>query len=168
MSKVQVKITSEEALQAAIIGLKRRIVSVDKCLFDNKRVDSAWETDVEGAISEFVAAKFLGIEWQAGINTFHAPDVGLIQVRTTQRTDGKLIVRNDDSDDEAFVLVTGTYPNYFICGWLLGKEAKKEKWIYNPNNKGAAWFVPQEALHDIHSLNQKEKKADEDFDEFLS
>lgn len=157
MPKVTVHPKADEALQAGIIGLKRRISSCDQGFADRKKCATTnWEGDIEGAIGEFVVAKFLGIPWQAGINTFHAPDVGDIQVRTTHHLTGKLIVREEDSNDEVYVLVTGTYPTYHICGWMRGKECKQDKWVYNPNDRGNAWFVPQSDLHSPYELKGAE------------
>jgi len=152
-SKIFVSITDKECFDAAQVGLVRRIVSCNKGFADRKKqCNTNWEQDIEGAIGEMVLAKHLNIKWNKGVNTFHDPDVGSFQVRTTQYLNGKLIVRAWDSDDDVYVLVVGTYPKYYICGGIRGKDAKQDKWKLNPNGTGYAWFIPQPSLSSIESM----------------
>ena len=60
-----------------------------------------------------------------------------------------LIVRDDDHDDHAFVLVTGGPTEYDIRGWMRASEAKQGKYRANYGNYGDAYFVPASDLHPI-------------------
>ena len=56
------------------------------------------------------------------------------------------------SHEEAYVLVTGHHPAYCIQGWMIGKFAKVDKFIRDPNRKYAAWFVPIKELRPMDEL----------------
>ena len=104
--------------------------------------------EIVGAAGELAVARFLGIDQELGINTFHTvPDVGgNIEVRTTTREDGRLVVRNNDSPSRLYVLVTGTPPEMVIRGAIMGADARRPEWLWNPHNNVPSWFVPQSAL----------------------
>ena len=106
-----------------------------------------YDVHITGAVGEFVAAKGLGLFW-AGPGTLRGHDVGVIQVRSTDREDGCLILHRDDPDGVPFVLVTGRYPRFQVRGWTLGSEGKKEKWWSEKVPGRPAFFVPQSALAD--------------------
>ncbi len=111
--------------------------------------------EVIGACSERVLCKFWNIYWDGSINTFHrlADVLGYnVEVRGTHRPDGRLIVRDNDADDRAFVLITGEGPEFEIRGWLFGSEAKLPEWMDNPNGYRPSWFVPQYALRSLEPL----------------
>ena len=109
--------------------------------------------DIIGAAGEMAVAKLLGIYWSAGVNTFHGADLGInIQVRATDKIDYSLIVRQDDDDQHAYILVISQSPEYHIVGWLWGHECKKDQYWKAPNNRPGAWFVPQDKLKDMNRL----------------
>ena len=114
-----------------------------------------------GACGEFAVAKLYGKSWRPSVNTFHIePDVGsAIEVRATARETGRLIVRDNDADDRWFILVTGKPPNLIVRGRIKGINAKKDKWVRNPNAHRSAWFVPQSALEPIPLPAQLEETA---------
>jgi hypothetical protein len=109
---------------------------------------------IEGACGEAAVAKALNVFWSGTVNTFkRGGDIGSkIQVRTRSKSYYELIVRQDDRDDDIFILVTGKAPSFDVVGWTLGKDAKKEQWIQTHGNREAAWFVPQKELLDINTL----------------
>lgn len=142
----------------ATIGVMRRIASYKK-LHDNHRSprgdDDTWDRDIEGACAELAYAKWAGVHWDGSIGSFHEPDVGKVQVRSTKYQSGCLIIRADDILEHAYVLVTGVHPTYKICGWLYGREAVRNDW----RKDDESWFVPQTALRSIESLSQHMKKT---------
>lgn len=141
---MNVSLTKNEIYTAAMVGVKRRIVSYS---FDktNKFINPEvwWDMDIEGACAEMAVAKALNIYWDYSINTFSAPDVGLFQVRHTKISYGKLIVRPQDSDSETFILIVGSSPDFEIIGYMTGKEAKQDKYLSDPHGKAPCWMVPQ-------------------------
>ena len=57
-----IKLTAEEATEAALVGAKRRIIARERQYDDDKygkrQFDAdAWENDCEGAIAEYYIAK---------------------------------------------------------------------------------------------------------------
>jgi hypothetical protein len=106
------------------------------------------EQEITGACAEMVVAKCLGKFWSPSVNTFHStPDIEPnIEVRATTRTDGSLVVRDNDSDDRWYILVVGSPPTMTVVGCLRGSDAKQDQWLRNPHGHRAAWFVPQSAL----------------------
>lgn len=84
------------------------------------------------------------------VNAGKAPDFGKnIQVRTRSKQYYELLLRPDDSPNELYVHTVQGSQFWTIKGWIWGWEAKKTEWIRNPMGRGSAYFVPEEALHDI-------------------
>ena len=144
---------------AATIGVKRRVQSLQfsKGPEYHKRPHNParmWKNDIEGAGAELAFDKFLGVEWNAGINTFKQPDVLEYQVRSTTIPNYSLVVRQKDSDYDKYVLVIGYSmymwdfhpPTYYIVGWIPGKDAKRSEWSYSPRENFHYYLVPQEDL----------------------
>lgn len=107
---------------------------------------------VEGALAEKAASKALELEWDIGPWQKRSWDIGNLQIRSTKYTTGKLIVRPADDENDTFVLVISRSPKFEIKGWIKGKDAKKEEWIYSSNGRPPAWFVPQSQLNSIDTL----------------
>jgi hypothetical protein len=72
--------------------------------------------------------------------------VGNVQVRSTSGHRNCLILHKTDPDDKAFVLVTGTAPNFVLRGWIWGRDGKNEEYWRDPVGGRPAYFVPQSAL----------------------
>ncbi len=101
-----------------------------------------------GACGEMAVCKVIGKFWKPSVNTFHniadiEPD---IEVRSTDRQDGCLIVRDNDPDERWYFLVIGEPPNVTVVGYIRGADARQERWLRNPNDFRKAYFVPQSAL----------------------
>lgn len=139
---------------ASEIGRLRQLASIRRgSVHKYGFTGSGWTEHIEGACGEMVVSKFLGIYWDGSVDTFKAPDVGLkIQVRTRSMHNYELIVRNDDSDDELYVLVTGKCPSYRIHGYIAGRDAKKREFLQTHGNRPSAYFVPHAALLNIADL----------------
>lgn len=150
MGYVEIELEWHEILMAAAIGVNRYVESRRKGLKDFITIqgygDNKWDMDIEGAASEMVVAKYLELYWDGSINSFKGGDVGRLQIRSARPHDYKLIVRNNDSNTDLFVLVTGSSPTYRIHGYTNGKQAKQAKWWKVPGGKPGAYFVPQEEL----------------------
>ena len=147
-------LNKEEATEAAIMGVHRRMTNVfgEVKQYDNniKYIGgSGWSNDIEAAGAELAFAKLIGEEWVGAVNTFHAPDVGdCWQVRYTDKENGRLIIRQRDESKRhhKFVLITGSMPKYHIHGYILGKDGFDKKYECNPNNGTPAYFIPQSDL----------------------
>ena len=159
MNPSEVQLTRWELYFAALVGVRRNIASFQvRSTNKVKNKDFGWHTDIEAACAEMAVAKHFNFYWDGSVNTFKLPDVGGIQVRHTQKLDGCLIVRPDDSDEGIYLSVVGTSPIYLIVGWSYGHEAKQDQYLEpGYNDMPPAWFVPQKYLRDIHELKDLKK-----------
>lgn len=149
----KIKLTYPEIYIASQIGVMRNVASHQRNLprtnrnseFNN---DHQWETDINGAMAELAVAKFYNVYWNPSVNVGKLADVGKIQVRSNTRSNGHLIIRKRDNDDEIFMLVICQNPEFTIVGWKLALEAKTPQ-FYRPENKFGveAWWVDQENLN---------------------
>lgn len=156
-TSITVTLTTQEMMLAAYAGVRRCVVSLSKGSEDAFGCDDAdgWGLHVEGAGGEMAAAKALNMYWNGAFNTYSRGDVGALQVRTRTKHDWDLIIRRKDSDDDRFVLVTGTMPTFRVHGWILGKTAKDERWLRTHGNRSPAFFVPQSELLSLDTLEIK-------------
>ena len=148
---IEIILTASELMVAATVGAMRRIKSLQSGLNKNKHaMKSDWATDIDGAAAEIAVAKHFQIYWGPSIDTFKEPDVGVYQVRSTCHQQGCLIVRENDSDAEKFILVIALPPVYRIVGMIQGADAKLQKFYRAADDRGVGcWWVPQESLAEI-------------------
>lgn len=149
----KIELTSQELLLGAQCGVLRHVRALQAGYKPKHgaKEDTVWQIHVEGALGEMAFAKCMGWYWDASINTFKAPDIRNIQVRTRSKHAYELIIRKDDRND-VFVLVTGIAPCYTIRGWINGADGKQDKWLQTHGGREKAYFVPQSALHKIEDL----------------
>jgi hypothetical protein len=105
-----------------------------------------------GALGELAVALALGRKWDASVNTFkRGGDVGEIQVRTRSEPWHDLIVREDDRNEDTFVLVNGSEaPRWLeVVGWTKGLAAKRDAFLKSWGGREAAYFVPRSALKSL-------------------
>jgi hypothetical protein len=116
--------------------------------------------DILGAAGEFAYCIYTNQPWSESVNTFKAPDVGTnVQIRTTDKLQGKLIVRKRDKDEDLFVLVLAEGLRFKIVGSMLGKDAKNPEYLFAPNGRPPAYFVKQEFLAKID--DKREGRSEE-------
>ena len=133
---------------ASDVGRRRNVEAIRKKCVRSVVATDEWTSHILGALGELAFCKATGRYWCGSVNTFKGPDVGMsIQVRTRSKHTQDLIVRPKDGDSDVFVLVTGGPSEFMLHGWMLGKEAKQEKYLTNPGGYGTAYFVPASELH---------------------
>lgn len=146
--------TWSELMLGAVVGVMRRVSALKRSRSTaygaGGDIVEPWQVDIEGAIGELIVAKQLDRYWHAlaanGDVRREWPDVGTnIQVRSTTRLDGALIVHPSDADDHIFYLVRGCAPSYQIVGWIAGRDAKQDCW-WRDDVRVPAYFVPEMAL----------------------
>jgi hypothetical protein len=151
----RVILTNEERRAATQLGCRRHAEAVAAGRPDAHGFigSEGLRMHIEGAMGEIAAARALGVEFTPTCNTFKDPDLPYgIQVRTRSRHDYDLIVRDDDADAEMFVLVTGSNGSYVVHGWMLGDEAKQDRWRRMHGGRPAAYFVPKNELRPLGTL----------------
>ncbi len=116
---------------------------------------------IRGAKCELAASILLNVSWRANIGETKEPDIGRnIEVKSTDRDDGRLIVKPDEhaSDDAPYVLV---YFNkvkidgedrifYSLVGWMLAGDARK--FPIQSYGKDPCHYVDRKCLHGILTL----------------
>jgi len=148
-SKSRVTLNHSELEMASGVGLRRHVSAMcaNRTIQHGINPEDCWRAHIEGACGELAVAKFLGWYWDGSVDTFRGrPDLGNIEIRTRSKHSYDLIVRNDDDPENVFILVTGIAPNFWIRGWIHGKEARRDEWKQSYGGRPEAWFVPSEAL----------------------
>ena len=151
---MNVTLTWQEVAQGAWTGTQRQMHALKDrrtSVFGFEGDD--WGIHIEGACGEIAAAKAMDRYWSASVNTFKVGgDVGQVQVRTRSRHDYELLIRENDRDEDVFVLVTGKIPDFYVRGWIVGRDGKRDEWRKAHGGRPPAWFVPHDALHPIKQL----------------
>jgi len=136
-----------ELLVCGVIGVVRRVASLQNGRRDQGLGPSDWTVDIEGVAGELAVARHLDVYCMPKVNSFKVADVAGYHVRSTKYSDGKLIIRPKDDEDAPYILtVTGDLPHVRVIGLLpAGRDARKPEYDY----KGDSWWVPQEHLVDL-------------------
>ena len=149
---VRIRLERYECILAAEVGMRRHLAALwDQRADRHGFTGDGWGIHIEGAAGEMAFAKSSDMYWSGSVNTFNGGgDVGHnIQVRTRSSHDFDLIIRSGDSDDSVFVLVTGAIPDFWVRGWLWGREGKIDRYLQNHGGRPPAWFVPSRNLRPL-------------------
>lgn len=151
----RVELNEWEITVGTLLGRNRYSISRKMNLSD-KIPASTPDMDVESMLGEMAVAKYLGIYWCGGINSFKGCDVGPFQVRWTKRPNGRLVCDRNDKIKEPFVLVIGNKGIYFVVGWAWGYEIRRDgEWNSVVPN---AWALSQEKLRPVSTLFEESFK----------
>ena len=156
MGHVTIVLSPAEILLAAQVGVMRQVQNLKNGRRQGHRHDpgSDWQDHINGALGECAAAKWLGLYWHGRLGALGRADVGDLEVRTGSRASDRLILREGDADDRAFILATGLNGRYVIRGWIRGRDGKRPKWWHEPaGGRPGCFFVPQSALADPATLS---------------
>lgn len=153
LTSLRVDFSPDEIRRWAYAGVDRRVSAMEKKRRGAHGFDRSdfWQLDLEGLLAEAAVAKSLGV-YYAPVTGALDTDLGDViyglQVRSTKYETGSLLCHKTDSDDDAFVLVTGSCGSYLIRGYIRGRDAKNP--AYSKTYKGrTAFWVPQSALTPI-------------------
>jgi hypothetical protein len=110
--------------------------------------------NIIGAMAEMAVAKAFNKWFVPRLNTFHNESDVLedVEVRSTTRSDGSLIIRDNDPLSRRFILVVVTDMTCHLKGWCYGYEREALGTLRDPNSKAPAYFIPQPNLHDMQSF----------------
>lgn len=149
---MQVSLSTWEYKAAVDLANARMAISNDRNLNHSSTYARTYaervREEVVGACGEMALCKAMNWFFSPTVNTFHntADVYDRWEVRATERSDGSLIVRDNDNEERWYVLVTGDPPVMTIRGYILGADARRDEWLRNPHGHRPAWFVPQSAL----------------------
>jgi len=151
-----VTLTWTEQFYAAQAGVMRRLSAANRKRsqpLGKPKSMGDWDKDIESCGAEAAVAKALGLYWQAVDANPHQlnGDVSGIEVRSTKRKDGRLILHTKDPDDRPFVLVRGEMPTYDVVGWIMGRDGKKMDYTSFGDGR-PAFFVPAKDLLPMDEL----------------
>lgn len=116
--------------------------------------------DLQGALAELAVSRALNLPWDGKwlpISVWddwklEGNDVGKLEVRSTERANGRLILHPSDKDYSPYLLVTSeAHPTYKLVGWVYGKEGKLDQY-WRDNVPRPCYMVPQDNLQTISSL----------------
>lgn len=123
---------------------------------------SSIQTDITGLGGEVACAKYLGIYPNLEFDTIEIPKHDLIlpnglrvDVKTTEVMTNQLLVpyhKKDKGGVEIYILVVGTFPEFYIIGWLTAEEVFDEKYKSNPGHRGECYMINQVFLHPMEEL----------------
>ena len=113
------------------------------------------EMDILGAQGEIAAAQCLWIPFEPQVDTFKAADIGVnLQVRTTPRTNGRLILKRGDNPEHIYILVRKLAASDFeVVGWVFGHEGQRPEYLKKVGHGGSVYFVPNHKLKSIADLS---------------
>jgi hypothetical protein len=153
---VEVELTFGEQAAAAMVGVYRQLESVRKGRKDKiVSKESGYTIHINGAMAEQAVAKYLGVHWCNGVNTYSDPDIlPNLQTKWRSQDDGDMYVPQNCNEEDIYVLVIGQAPAMRIVGWIGASDAKKFP-LEAPGGWKPAFRVPQSELHPISTLPLK-------------
>ena len=149
---VVVPLTPEQWLGVGLLGNMRQVGQLWAAHEEatGGDPDDATDNHTLGVAGELGAHLSLNLRWTSfSTRCRHWPDVGRrIEVRATDWPDGCLIIQPRDRPDRPFVLALIEPPHVRLAGWMLGREAKVDRWKRTNRNGAPVWYVPQWALRE--------------------
>ncbi len=163
-------LTWHEVMFAAHVGLARNVSAMSRGRqLEPGRNDLGFERHVEGAIGEYAVARMLDCCWRPLIGELDTAtgDLAGLQIKTTTRATGCLIVRPHDPPEFLYVLVLiggadGTRGGLHVdvVGGITGRDAKVAAyWRERDPAAGvhaAAHFVPKSELRPLYEVRALE------------
>ena len=112
----KVSLTLAEMALAGEVAVMRRVkaIQVGRRHRHGMPPEEGFNRDFEGACGEMAVAKLTNRYWSGTVGVAAPGDVGDLEVRTTCRPDGCLLLHADDTDAAVFILLTST-SNSRIC-----------------------------------------------------
>jgi hypothetical protein len=153
--------TEKERQLAMEEGHRRQAVNEAKGLRGRNRGprfgDKALKVHLLGAAGEVAVASYLGLKhelFKEKEAKRGSEDLPGIDVKTRSKSHYDLIVQRQSDPDKKFVLVTIENQQTLIHGWCYGKDAMQSQFWKDPARGRPAYFVPQDFLRPIDSINK--------------
>ena len=110
----------------------------------------AQQSEAIGA--ELAVAKYFRKDIDLGnLNYKAGADVGNnIEVKLTKWQDGSLILTELDRKEDIAILVTGTMPKYYVCGWIPVAVARRP----SHQRSDGSWWIGQQDLHPMNNFSR--------------
>ena len=158
MSMIKIVISRDDEFTAGSVAFRRALENADKVdrSFQKLGLHEGIARDADSIGAEIAVAHYFGIkDFEPTCGTFKnlADVASFIEVKHTKWVDGHLIIKESDRNTDIAVLVTGTSPAYFICGWIPVAVAKKDRFKHA---KSDSWWVSQINLQPIDTLRKSQ------------
>lgn len=155
---MRVKLSAPEMALAAQLGCMRTINAItrqSRAAHGLTNQDVSWQLAIEGAMGEWAVAKALGVmPAMTTLPTYTGDLAQRLEVRTTPRAQGRLILHASDPSDRPYFLAIGRDGTYTIAGWAWGYEGKRTEYWDDPGTGRPAFFVPQHQLHPLADIRR--------------
>jgi len=158
---IRVDLDNDAQVAITVKGLERALEYRGQ--WEGKWVKRNYQTDRENLnFPAFVAQQSEAIGAEMAVAKYFGKPVNLdgykekadvgsnIEVKWTKWQDGCLILRDHDRAEDIAVLVTGSMPRYYVCGWIPINVARR------PSHKRSdgAWWIGQQDLHPMANLQR--------------
>jgi len=151
----EIRLTNSQIMMVAQAGVMRHLQFLGRSARPMYGLDAntKWELQIEGALSEYSLAKFLGKHWD-GVGTAGGDDLKEEEVRVTKYDNGHLILHPADKDHKRYWLLTGENGRYVVKGFLLAWDGKQNKYWVEKKEIGkdgkerdrSCFMIPQKDL----------------------
>lgn len=152
---IKVHLTKSEMYHAELIAKVRQRLAEREGRPDTYAFNGdGLHIHTDGCYAEIAVARVLNLYWHALLDREERkrlPDVGAdIGVRACadqfrQGRQGGLFVHKEDHDEFRYMLVDGAAPDLLIVGWMLGVDAKQDKW-WRTGIRKEAYLIKREYL----------------------
>lgn len=153
----QVVLTKAEVRMLEWVGKQRyaSAVSRDRDPGDGpSRDDHSATNHIRGAKCEFAGSLILNLSWRPTIGEVRERDIGgLVDTRSTDLADGRLIIKPKDKDFVPFMLMLIEGDEFVALGWMFAGEAK-QRFPLLTKFGDPAHFADQSALLPIEMLSE--------------
>ena len=106
---------------------------------------------VMGELTEMAASRLLGTQITSALGNMQAADLGNgIEIRSTERPNGCLLLHDTCKDDTPYVLAVINQLTITLVGWIYARDGKRpELWR---EGDPACYYVPQSELRPMEDL----------------
>lgn len=137
------------------LGLARRRRAQNRQAGHRHRWNADQDADFDpvGTLAELAVAHVCGVDWPPPDELQPADgDVGGIEVRATERMNGRLILHPDDKKHRPYVLVLAASPTFVLAGFYVPADGLKPEWWAEYRPGGGAYYVPMRDLRPMRDL----------------
>lgn len=150
-----ITLTSAQVDLAVRVGVRRQFYHLDhpkgkNPLRPEPPRDEGMRIQIQGAGGEIAAGLAVGIPARLSVE-FTERHLGDLEdgteVRTRPEHHHQLGLHKWDANDRRWMLIVGQLPTYWVIGWILGSDGKRDEWYSQGKNGWAStWWVPHAAL----------------------
>ena len=157
---MDIKLTLEDITLAAQVAQQRNSSQREAGRADGLVKGSSLGRDIQGAEAELAVSRALNLPWDGKWLPIpewdqwkhHGNDVGKLEIRSTDRATGRLILHPSDKDHSPYLLVLShARPVYKLIGWVYGADGKRNEY-WRTNVPRPCYMVPQEELKAMEEL----------------